>query len=1208
MPIVIASSDCAQQASIGATIQVEEDKSRIHWLENDIHRLKVQRLKEYSRTIYIPPLAKPALRADETTLLPLMERALTFLESQQQVLLLLGDSGAGKSTFNLKLENTLWTSYKHDALIPLYINLPTIDDPAQNLIAKQLQYYDFSEEQIQELKLYREFVLICDGYDESQLEINIHSANEFHKQGQWKVKMVVSCRSQYLGVDYRSRFQPQLSGMHGHDVELMMEAVISPFSEEQIEQYVEQYVKELETGSITHNRPAWTFEEYMEKLTKIPKLMGLVSNPFLLALALEALPGVVGLKKDFSAIRITRVLLYDGFVKHWLDVNKARLESSILSDSERSEFYLILDDADGFEYHSIRFQKNLAAAIFKEQDGQPVVSYTQVYGETTWKSSFFSSDAHTKLLRESSTLTRSGDFFRFIHRSLQEYFYSRMVYDPLDYDPDSDRPPTADPKVALSQRNFVSEPSVLQFLAERVEMDASFKAQLLSALEDSKKDSKAGVAASNAISILVKAEERFNGIDLRGIRIPGADLCRGEFDSVDMEGADLTNINLTKTWLRQANLSKARMDGVQFGELPYLAFDDIVTSIAFSFDGEYLAVCLIDGSINIHDTTTWSKVTSYLGVEIIAASPVSRELARVVWDYAVELGDILTAEPRLILEGHKDEVVCICYSSDGAFIATASKDTTIRIWSTVDGKALHSLSGHSSSVTSVVFSPVSLQLVSCGKDKTVRTWDAQKGVSLAVLEWHEVDILCVAYSPDGRQFASGDSDGTVGLWNAHTGKITRVLAGPDGPVYNMVYSSDGHHIAHAAEGGVIRVHDSHSGELLSTLSGHLGRVTSVAYSPSGDYIVSGSLDQRLRFWITGGVLSDAFSGGDRVNWGHVAISPNCKQIVTGGRNGEVQLWETLTGKPGTVLKGHTGLVDGLAFSPCGQRVTSSSCDGTAMQWCVQTGAALHIFKNQAERAAGVTYSPSGHQITTAGENNTVQLWDALSGEPLFALEGHTDRAYNMVYSPCGYQIATSSEDGTVRLWDACTGEQQFVLKHPGAVGEVIYSPDGQELVSVMIDIDGPRFWDPRSGEPIDRGNMGEFGILSCHYLPSVSLLATGDTGGYLRLWDRSSGDYIEVFQLTVGVGAGIELGYSSELICLVTQGCGQIRFWQLIVKESNQFALRLLWGLGENELTLLDANLCGAVGLSPSDLKLVEQRGAIIEQDTDARWPVTTEE
>ncbi|KAF9124794.1 hypothetical protein BGW39_007879, partial [Mortierella sp. 14UC] len=230
-------------------------------IEYDLHKLRLQRLEEHRSGIYIPPQARSNLQATEDTLFPLMEKALEFLAGHRQVLLVLGDSGAGKSTFNLELEHTLWKNYKKHGPVPLYISLPTIDNPAQDLIEKQLQFYNFSEDQIQEMKLHREFFLICDGYDESQLKINLHSTNQFNQPGHWKVKVVVSCRSQYLGQDYRSRFQPRPTGPYMRSTaDLFQEAVVAAFSRDQVQQYVEAYVKELPDVDALQKRPSWTAE------------------------------------------------------------------------------------------------------------------------------------------------------------------------------------------------------------------------------------------------------------------------------------------------------------------------------------------------------------------------------------------------------------------------------------------------------------------------------------------------------------------------------------------------------------------------------------------------------------------------------------------------------------------------------------------------------------------------------------------------------------------------------------------------------------------------------------------------------------------------------------------------------------------------------------------------------------------------------------
>jgi WD40 repeat protein len=1178
----------------------------IHSVEGDLHRLRVQRLKERENTLYIPPQAKPTLQSSDDTLFPLMEKSLEFLESHRQVLLLLGDSGAGKSTFSLQLEHTLWKEYKRGSYIPLYINLPTIDNPEQDLIAKELRYQNFSEDQIQDLKLHRQFIVICDGYDESQLKTNLHTTNQFNQPGQWNTKMVVSCRSQYLGQDYRSRFQPQSTNHYTHAIpDLMLEAVIAPFSRVQIGQYVEQYVKALSVHNAPQDRPAWTKDEYMERLTKIPKLIELVSNPFLLTLALEALPEVVGSRKDLSAIRISRVQLYDGFVNNWLEVNKRRLESSTLSEDERLAFDLILED--DFLYHGIQFQKDLAAAIYEKQGGQRVIKYIHLHDSSTWKSSFFSStDAHTKLLRESSTVTRSGSFFRFIHQSLLEYFYSRTVYDPVDYKPDvssENHRCAPDPKVIFSERNFINEPAVLQFLAERVDSDALYKSQLLAAVEDSKANKQGGQAGATSISILVRAGVRFNGADLQGIRIPGADLSGGQFDSANLERADMSKVDMTKTWLRQANLRDAQVTGVQFGELPHLVLEkNRIARIVFSSDGEILAVSTEGQIIVIFDAATWNIISAHLGGEAMDISPTTRELAKTNRDNIVEMCDILTGETRLALTGHDEKVTDISFSADGKQIATSSKDTTIRIWSTLSGATLHILRGHSEAINGVAFSPTGLQLASCSNDRSVRTWYAESGELLNILTGHTDPVQCVAYSRNGSQIATGDRNNAAALWNAHSGELLHGLSSQVGVIASVVFSLDGQQVASGGEDGTVRLWDVSTGECISILSGHLIGVNSVAYSPTGGYMASGSVDGTVRLWKVERALLNAESGVNSNAWNHVEMSSDGEWVVTSNSDGgAAQLWETQTGKLGLSLVGYMEAINELEFSPCGQQIVSAGDDKAVRLWCTRTGVCLQVFEGHTERVFGVAFSPCGGQVVSTSADRTLRIWDTKMGTPGRILEGHTETIRGATYSPCGLQIASCSDDKTVRLWDARTGKQLFVVEHSAEVDRLMFSPCGKELVSVSMSYCELRCWNPRTGERLERLDQKatSYGVFCCCYSPiGQQLIVTAGTDGMMRVWDRSlGGHWLEVFQTMIGIIFRIQWRQSSSGDqYLVTLGVGAVRIWRLVEGE-NEYNLRLVWGLGKEELSLENANLKGSVGLSPVDLKLAKQRGANLDMD-----------
>ena len=481
-------------------------------VEGHLRILRKRRTKEDGLTVYIPPQAKSTSQDADNTRFSLMDKVKKFLDDDQKVFLILGDSGAGKSTFSRKLELDLWQSYQgKDDRIPLHINLPTIDRPEIDMIAKQLKRDEFTDPQIRELKHSRNFILICDGYDESQQTHNLYMSNRLNKLGEWKVQMVISCRSEHLGSDYRDRFQPENRNQQSVSP-LFQEAVITPFSTVQIDQYIDEYV--------SAKQPLWRVADYKQALELIPSLKDLVKNPFLMTLSLEVLPRMVDPGKYLSAT-ITRVTLYDHFVEQWLERGKKRLREKDLTDQAKAAFDRL--SAEGFTLNGIEYLKRLAVAIYKKQDGHPVVEYSQLMDEGTWKDAFFNQD-HKQILLEASPLTRNGNQHRFIHRSLLEYGLTRAIFDPqekrnqntsvpvssrqrkmgstieelaIQQEPDADSP--------LVWRSFMHDHSLLHFLEERVQQERVFKGQLIGYIKHSRRDPKWSKAAANAITILVRS-------------------------------------------------------------------------------------------------------------------------------------------------------------------------------------------------------------------------------------------------------------------------------------------------------------------------------------------------------------------------------------------------------------------------------------------------------------------------------------------------------------------------------------------------------------------------------------------------------------------------------------------------------------------------------------------------------------------------------
>jgi len=166
--------------------------------------------------------------------------------------------------------------------------------------------------------------------------------------------------------------------------------------------------------------------------------------------------------------------------------------------------------------------------------------------------------------------------------------------------------------------------------------------------------------------------------------------------------------------------------------------------------------------------------------------------------------------------------------------------------------------GHEASATDVVWSPDGAIIASAGADLTIRLWEPDGYRLLAVLDDHDDSVIDLAWSPDGTILASSSWDNTVRLWDMTAApgsvKTAATIKGLDERVIALDWSPDGALLAGTGRDAVVRIW-SREGEDVTTLGRHAAEARALAWSPGGNWIVTGALDRTVRVWDAAAALA-----------------------------------------------------------------------------------------------------------------------------------------------------------------------------------------------------------------------------------------------------------------------------------------------------------------------------------------------------------------
>ncbi|MDP6111961.1 MAG: protein kinase [Planctomycetota bacterium] len=441
----------------------------------------------------------------------------------------------------------------------------------------------------------------------------------------------------------------------------------------------------------------------------------------------------------------------------------------------------------------------------------------------------------------------------------------------------------------------------------------------------------------------------------------------------------------------------------------------------------------------------------------------------------------------------------MAFTSDGRHLIAGTKESSVRIWSSLTGNLKHELEGHEDSVVCLALNSDSSTLVTASKDNSLRFWDVRSGEFVSAIEGLKNPPLAVAFSNDEATLYMAYSHGIVFL-DLNSSQIKRILkpipnaqgsiiafaALPNGNSVSAIVKED-HTNASAVGKKFLRHHlmqwATESGALIHSAMMHEMPLdfrfrreaptgAHVRYSPDGRHLAAG-LGDTIRVTELGPLVK--VSGSK-----YIAISKNGQRAAT-SRGRLTLIWDVFGQK--APLSVNAPAHSSMSLSPDGEFLATAHGSRISF-YRIRDGLWSSPFTN-ADKITRMHYSDTGSLLLANARREVIE-YDPVRKRPVFRRSGKhspllirqsangkylasTDYfsiqiwkkgpdAHNpitlmishrmdvMSFSPEGDKLVIKNKRGDLEILNTGTGDSIKTLKdHPNAIIDAAFSPDGKIL-------------------------------------------------------------------------------------------------------------------------------------------------------------------